>query len=182
MAVVVVVRPERYFSLGRPCPRCSARKAVGGGSSGGSSDRRSWLRQACVARRRSRGRGAAGVLEKVGVAVVVGRRSWVGRLSCAVGGCPCDVGSMQAVLALACGLACGATRPVQRTAEGGRGERQGQRQREARWGVRRGCRGRRWAFWMGLGEIPGSRRGHSLLVRSGLVFASTTGGRRRLQP
>jgi hypothetical protein len=51
-----------------------------------------------------------------------------------------------------------------------------------RWGVRRGCRGRRWAFWMGLGEIPGSRRGHSLLVRSGLVFASTTGGRRRLQP
>jgi hypothetical protein len=138
MAVVVVVRPERYFSLGRPCPRCSARKAVGGGSSGGSSDGRSWLRQACVARRRSRGRGAAGVLEKVGVAVVVGRRSWVARLSCAVGGCPCDVGSMQAVLALACGLACDATRPVQRTAEGGRGERQGQRQSEASMGRAKG--------------------------------------------
>jgi hypothetical protein len=79
MAVVVVVRPERYFSLGRPCPRCSARKAVGGGSSGGSSDGRSWLRQACVARRSSRGRGGGG---RVG-------KSWRRRrCRSAVVGCP----------------------------------------------------------------------------------------------
>jgi hypothetical protein len=119
--------------LGAQRGRQSGAAAAAAAATGGAGSDRHALRGGAA-----EGEGAARVLEKVGVAVVVGRRSWVARLSCAVGGCPCDVGSMQAVLALACGLACDATRPVQRTAEGGRGERQGQRQSEASMGRAKG--------------------------------------------